>query len=268
MKGFFHPLSPQGKSGIVDTPPWNYGAEIIGVSFKADKAKVSQWLPEGLQLPADEEDSICFAWTREIISVSSTNPDTIFENPARSKFLETFIAIVVEYNGEKGIYVPAIWVDKDFSLIRGWHFGIPKKIGNIYMSKYHPLMPNTKPFGQGTKLRGITERHGDKLVDMKIELERIGEQSEFIKHGIGVGDLFQVRHFPSITGEKASLNELIRLSTRNGSMKDFWVGKGELLLGESENEELQDFTPKEVMNGFYAQIGWTQPEDVNVLKNY
>lgn len=45
------------------------------------------------------------------------------------------------YQGEVGYLVPFIWVDNDFTLMRGFIQGFPKTLGRIYMTKLHEMNP-------------------------------------------------------------------------------------------------------------------------------
>ena len=57
-----------------------------------------------------------------------------------------------------------IWVSNDFTLARGWFMGFAKRLGQIYLTEYHPLNPRMPLLGPGAidtlqkKLREIGHR--------------------------------------------------------------------------------------------------------------
>ena len=88
-------------------------------------------------------------WFPDWVSVSEGRPDLAFINPERSNYRECLVMLACSFNGKPGYFVPYIWVDNDFTLIRGFIQGFPKKLGRIYVTRLHELNPKI-----GKKSRG------------------------------------------------------------------------------------------------------------------
>ena len=56
-------------------------------------------------------------------------------DPVRSQYKEAFVVIRCQWDDETWSRCPYIWVDKDFALVRGYHQGYPKKLGDIWMTR-------------------------------------------------------------------------------------------------------------------------------------
>ena len=49
--------------------------------------------------------------------------------------------------------------------------GFAKKLGQTYLTEYHPLNPAMHPLGAGSKLKGYVCTHGERLIEGTLELE-------------------------------------------------------------------------------------------------
>ncbi|MBI2184499.1 MAG: acetoacetate decarboxylase family protein [Thaumarchaeota archaeon] len=251
LKGYCLPLSPQGKASLIDELPWHYGSDSIFVKFRSDEEAIRERLPEPLT-PAPEP--IGYAYVTEIVSVGDKNRDMVYTNPAGTLYMEGGVVLECRYKDEPAIFVTAMWVNQDWSMMRGWFQGLPKKIARIYLTKLHPLNPALKPFGVGTGLTGIVERLGDRVLKATIKIKKQGTLQDVPK----LGTSYNIRHFPNLQpGERPSVNELVKLDLANQKVANIWVGDATLSFGESENEELTRLQPRKVEGGCYFSMGYT-----------
>ncbi|MBI2184500.1 MAG: acetoacetate decarboxylase family protein [Thaumarchaeota archaeon] len=252
LKGYCHPLSPSGKAAILPDPPYHYGSDWLFIKFRADEKVIREWLPPPLE-PGREPD-LAMAYVANIMSVGDKDVDAVFANPAMTHYMECGVILTCQYKDEPSLFVPAIWVDQDWAMIRGWIQGLAKKIAKIYMTWIHPLNPKLKPLGIGTKLGGIVERQGDRLLTLGLEIKKKGSPSDLPK----LGNFFALRHFPNIdfSGPPA-IHDLVYSMLANQRVGDIWVGKGALSFGKSENEELLPLQPKKVEDGAFLSMGYS-----------
>lgn len=251
LKGYTLPLSPKGRSSLMDAPPWYYGGDVLHLAFYADPEKVKALIPPPLEIgPNPGEGAV---WFVEWVSVSEANPDLAFVNPERAIYRECIVMVGCQYQGKAGYFVPYIWVDNDFTLMRGFIQGFPKKLGRIYITKLHDLNPKVGGKRVGARVKGICEVHG----------ERIVEGSMVFTHPAGPGDLPQIkfylmRHFPDIEDPtKPAVHEITAGKVSDVKIGDVWRGEVDIRFMESAFEEVADLAPIRMVGGFYFSMGMT-----------
>ncbi|MCX8204200.1 MAG: acetoacetate decarboxylase family protein [Candidatus Nezhaarchaeota archaeon] len=250
LKGYCLPLSPEGRAQAVDPPPWHYGGDVIQVVFKPDPDQIKRVLPSPLR---PHPEGLGLIWFVEWVSVSELNPELAYLNPERSQYKECLVAVQCTYDGEEGFTVPYIWVDNDFTLLRGWFQGFPKKLGRIYITRHHPLNPKMGALRPGVKMKGILEAHGERLAEASLEITGEGSMEELPKP-----KFFLLRHYPSIEDPaKPAVFELVRSIVENVRYGPVWRGRGEVKFYHSLFEELDALSPVEVLNGHFFSLGIT-----------
>jgi hypothetical protein len=137
--------------------------------------------------------------------------------------------------------------ENDFTLARGWFMGFAKRLGQIYLTEYHPLNPRMPLFGPGAKMKGYVCAHGERLIEGTLEIEK-KIACEELPRPMGL-PIFHIRHFPSIVrGAPPSVLELVRLGAENVRYgEDIWAGRGTLRFFPSEIEEHLPLAPLEIL---------------------
>lgn len=261
LKGYCLPLSPEGKASVLDPPPWHYGGDVLAIIFEADKAEIGKLLTPPLEPGLSP--GLAFAWFVEWTSVSEARPDLAYVNPERAQYKEFFVAVSCQYRGTPGFAVPYIWVDNDFTLLRGWFQGFPKKLGRVWITKLHPLNPALGGVKVGAKLSGICESHGERIATGRVKLARKASVEELPKP-----KFYLVRHFPNVEDPaKPSVYELVESTVRNVKFGEVWGGTASLTFSESELEEIAKLKPVKILGGYYFSVGLTI-EGGKVLHKY
>jgi len=251
LRGYTLPLSPEGRSSIVEPPPWYYGGEVMQLVFRAPKERAAELIPPPLELGPEPGKGI--VWFVEWVSVSESNPDMAFVNPERAVYQECLIMIQCSFRGEPGYIVPYIWVDNDFTLMRGFVQGFPKKLCRIYRTKLYDLNPKVGGKGVGAKVKGICEAHGERIVEGSLVFARQADPSELPQVRF-----YLMRHFPDIEDpSKPAVHELAVSRVSDFAVADVWAGDAELRFFESAVEEAASLSPVEMLGGFYHAIGLT-----------
>lgn len=245
------PLSPGGKASLLDPPPWHYGGEAMHLNFKADPEKVRALLPEPLGMgPNPGEGAV---WFVEWISVSDASLDLSFVNPERSMYRECIVMIRCDFEGEPGYYVPYIWVDNDFTLMRGFIQGFPKKLGRVHITKLHDLTPMVGGKKGGAKMKGICAAHEERIVEGTLVLKKAipPEEAPPVK-------FYLMRHFPDYENpEKPLVHDITMSTVTNVAVKDAWTGEAGVYFMPSLFEEVADLGPVQALEGYTFSIGLT-----------
>jgi acetoacetate decarboxylase len=251
LKGYMLPLSPEGKSSLLDAPPWHYGGDVMHLTFKTDENKVRQLLPPPLEMgPSPGKGAV---WFVEWVSASDSRPDLSYVNPERSIYRECIVMVSCQYDGVPGYYVPYIWVDNDFTLMRGFIQGFPKKLGRVHITSLHELTPRVGGKKAGARMKGICVSHEERIVEgsMVFREQVAPEEVPAVK-------FYLMRHIPDITNPEKPLAHDITVATiADVKVADPWVGEGEIRFMPSVFEEVANLLPVEATEAFSFSIGLT-----------
>ena len=261
LKGYMLPMSPQGRSSLMDPPPWHYGGDVIHLNFTADPDKMRALVPPPLEIgPNPGEGAV---WFVEWVSVSDNNPDLSFINPERSIYRECIVMVRCQFAGVPGYYVPYIWVDNDFTLMRGFIQGFPKKLGRIHVTKLHDLTPKVGGRRIGAKVKGICVSHEERIVEGTLVFTRQAPVSE-----VPPVKFYLMRHFPDFANpQKPLVHDLTMSTVTDVEVADAWAGDGAIRFFTSPFEEVADLGPIRTEGGFSFSVGLTISGG-KVLHNY
>lgn len=250
MKGFTHFRTPSGRAALVDEGPFHWGIDYVTVYFEGEQDSLQKLLPEGLKIA----DGTGIAYIGEFLSVSEKCPESVYTDPTQTLYHEAAIGLACSHEGRPGLCFVFMWVDKDWSLIRGWLNGYPKKIADeIVMTKLHPLNPLTGGIKVGSRLSGYAVRHGSQVFSVGVRVDRKGSAEDVVRFGATYG----MRLFPSTDPTQTAVQELVEVSRSNLRVDNVWVGEGQLNLGSAPGEELELLQPLRVKFGCVYQTGFT-----------
>ncbi len=251
LKGYTLPLSPKGQSSVLDPPPWHYGGDILAIRFSADPKLVESFIPPPLEMGPRPGEG--YVWFPDWVSVSDTRPDIGYVNPERANYHECFITLSCNFKGVPGYFVPFIWVDNDFTLVRGFVQGFPKKLGQIYLTRLHDLCPKLGGKQPGAKVKGILAAHGERILEGSMVFTRKATRSD-----LPVMKFYLMRHFPSIEyPTRPAVHEITAGKFTNVASADIWAGDGELQFFGSPFEEAADLGAVKATGALYFSMGMT-----------
>ncbi len=270
MKGYSVPFSPGGTAQIVGGLPWNFGVDILSIQYRTNPVEIAKILPEPLELSKEEPD-VAYVWFGDWQGLWAGNGGMLGVNPERTQYTECLIGVRCSHNGVEGHRVVYIWVDKDFSLSRGWFMGFPKKIGIVHMGTrnrfLHDLNPGMQSCGPGSKYAAYCESHGERLVTGSITVkERITQKQLPMPFGT---DLFHTIHFPTaeLNSDKPLVHQLVQTVSSNIKFGELWAGDGELNYNKSLFEEHTAIAPKEILGAYMIPVGF-RIEGTKLLHSY
>lgn len=262
LAGFTNPLSPDGTAELVERTPHHISCDAILVNFRAGRELAQRYLPEPLE-PID--DGLGFAYVADMLKVSAEEPDQPFLNPQRTQYGEGIVGFYCAHGDTRGRFSNFIWVTEDWSMLFGHVMGFAKKMGSVSRTRLNPANPGMEPLGPGSRLSGLVHRHGCRLLDVGIEVERAEEPSGLVRQGDRV---FMVRYFPGSGPHIPEVRQLTSLKLSGGTTQDVFSGKPFLRFGASDNEELEPLAGVEPIRAFTYRQGWTTDAVEELLVDY
>src|SRR5580704_11266174 len=168
LQGFNYPLTPKGKSTLNPPPPWYYSADFLNIEFWADSSAVTATLPAGLD-PDPKADghanALFYDW-----QFSGQNEEYL--DPARYQYREFLILVDALFEGRPVSYNPYIFVDNDAAFARGWSQGYPKRIAEVFQTRYHAATGKAGPtLARGSKFAGSISASGQRLAEGLVTLK-------------------------------------------------------------------------------------------------
>jgi hypothetical protein len=143
-------------------------------------------------------------------------------------------------------------VDKDFALVRGYHQGYPKKLGDILMTRPVTVGRAGPRLQPGGTFGATLSASGRMLAQARIELSGPADSPGFVN----AHPMLHNRYWPSIESDgSASMDELVTMRGYDGEVADVWAGTATLELFDSPSDELAMLEPHEIIGGFYHRVG-------------
>ncbi|MGH8553204.1 MAG: acetoacetate decarboxylase family protein, partial [Methylococcales bacterium] len=192
LKGFAYP-SPRGISSVVGNLPWHFGTEHLCVAYRTDPKAVAAYLPEPLQPSSTPDVAIVDFGKWHCLWDDLGMP---VKNPERTWYDETILWIGGSYKGKDYRVCIQSWVNRDFSLIRGYVMGFNKKFGETYRTIYHAMNPGMVEPGPGTKMSGWLCAHGERLMEGELSIEKRIEKADLPP--MMNWPQLNIRYFPSL----------------------------------------------------------------------
>lgn len=249
--GFILPRTATGASSILPAPPWHYSGDLLTIEYRTDPDRVIELLPEPLE-PAEDPGAVAVVWA-DWQSCSDGGEELL--DPVRAQYREVFFVIRGVFQGETYSRCAYIWVDSDFSMVRGHYQGYPKKLGSIHLTRpvaYGRAGPRLEPGGRfGASLAAYDRR----LLQATFTITGTSETGGFVN----AHPMAHTRYLPAIEGPDAppSLHELVRVQTTDVEAGPVYTGDAELELFSSPVEEFDRLQPRELLGAYYRQVGAT-----------
>ncbi len=253
LPGFLFPRSGLGKASMLPSPPWHYSGEMLTVEYRTDPAAVAALLPAPLTPVHDDEDpgavAVIFAdWQ----SCSDAHEEVT--DPVRAQYKEAFVVVRCRWNDQIWSRCVYIWVDKDFAMVRGHFQGYPKKLGSIWMTR--PITvgragPRLQVGGQFGATIAASDR---RIVDAQFTITGEATGAGFVNGH----PMIHSRWMPAIEANGTdSLDDLVTMSGVNVEIGRQFQGTASISFGDSPVEELQSIAPREIIGGYWREVGTT-----------
>ena len=262
LKGFHYPLTPKGKSTLNPAPPWYYSADFLSIEFWAEPAAVAAILPPGLaadRAANGHAAALFYDWQ------FSGNKEEYLD-PHRYQYREFFILLDALYDSKPVSYCPYIFVDNDAALARGWTQGYPKRLGQVFQTRYYAATGKAGPaLATGSKFAGSLTASGRRLAEAVVTLrEPLTDVSVLAQRPV-----LNLLHFPQLAADKQeqpAIHALVENIPHDVRIEQAWIGDGSLKLPVADGEELSDLAPVRTGKGVRASMAYIV-DDLKTLKD-
>jgi acetoacetate decarboxylase len=262
LKGFNYPLTPKGESTLNPAPPWYYSADFLNIEFWSNPSVVAALLPPGLAPDQSAEghgNALFYDW-----QFSGENEEYL--DPARYQYREFFILLDALYDGKPVSYCPYIFVDNDAAIARGWSQGYPKRLGQVFQTRYYAATGKAGPaLAPGSKFAGTLTSAGQRLAEGLVTLkEQVTDLSRLSQRPV-----VNLLHCPRLAIDKRgkpAIHELVENVPHDLKIEQAWVGDGLLTLPVCKGEEISDLAPIRCGKGIRASMAYIV-DDLKTLKD-
>src|SRR6201987_3677181 len=261
LKGFNYPLTPKGKSTLNPSPPWYYSSDFLDVEFWAQPPAGASLFPNGLE-PDPAANGRCNALFYDW-QFSGANDEYL--DSARYQYREFFILLDALFEGRSVAYCPYIFVDNDAALARGWTQGYPKRLGQVFQTRYHAATGKAGPaLAPGSKFAGSLTSSGQRLAEAIVTLREPVIDMSLLKQK----PVINLLHCPRLAADKQdqpAVHELVENVPHHVKIEQAWIGEGSLTLPNCRGEELSDLAPIRFGKGIRASMAYVV-DDLKTLK--
>jgi len=261
LKGFNYPLTPRGKSTLNPPTPWYYSSDFLNIEFWAEPSAVAAVLPPGLdpdQSASGHANALFYDW-------QFSGNDEEYLDPARYQYREFFILVDALYQGRPVVYCPYIFVDNDAALARGWAQGYPKRIGQVFQTRYYAATGKAGPaLAPGSKFAGSLTSSGQRLAEGTVTLREQVTDVTLLQQK----PVINLLHCPRLAADKQdqpAVHELVENVPHDVKIEQAWIGEGSLTLPVCKGEEISDLAPIRCGAGIRASMAYVV-DDLKTLK--
>jgi len=251
LQGFMLPRTSEGRASIVPAPPWHYSGDVLTIEYRTDPANVAALLPPGVEPAEDDPGAVAIIWA-DWQSCGDAGEELV--DPVRSQYKECFVVVRCRRGDQTYSRCVFIWVDKDFALARGWYQGYPKKIGAIWMTRPVAVGRAGPRLAPGGVFGATLAANDRRLVDVTLTLTGESETGGFVN----ALPMLHSRWMPNIDpSQAASLDELVTMRSQDVELGPAWTGTPTVQLQAAPGEELAALAPREMIAGYWRQVGAT-----------
>ena len=208
-------------------------------------------LPPGVEPAEDDPGAVAIIWA-DWQSCGDAGEELL--DPVRSQYKECFVVVRCRRGDETYSRCVFIWVDKDFALARGWYQGYPKKLGAIWMTRPVTVGRAGPRLAPGGVLGATLAANDRRLADVTLTLTGESESGGFVN----ALPMLHSRWMPNIDpSQRASLDELVTMRSQDVELGPAWTGTPTVALHAAPGEELAALAPREMIAGYWRQVGAT-----------
>ena len=182
---------------------------------------------------------------------------TEFVSPRRSRFAESFFWIPCSFKGREFYFLPFCWVNTDWLAFLGRGAGVPHKIAEVEVTRFHPREPLFSGPGESVRLCVTVQNYGMILrahVDLKREI--LPEKMPFQIGGEHAPRFLGHRYVYDVARNKPVIDDLCARWGDDMTAGAFWTGEADAEFFEAENEEVLPFKPLPGKAGYWFNLLW------------
>ena len=248
-RGFMFPRTATGRSSLVPPPPWHYSGSMLTIEFRTSPDAVAELLPAPLTVADEDPGAVAVIWA-DWQSCSDTFEELL--DPVRAQYLETFVVVRCQYQGQTYSRCVYIWVDKDFAMVRGYHQGYPKKLGSLHVTRPVTVGVAGPRLEPGGRFGATCSAYGRRLIDATFTITGTAPAAGFVNGH----PMIHHRVFPAIESDGTdSLHELVTMRGYDAEVGPCYAGDATIAFYESPVEELTRLEPEQMIGGYWQEVG-------------
>jgi acetoacetate decarboxylase len=186
-------------------------------------------------------------------------------DPERYQYREFFLLVDALIEGQPVAYCPYIFVDNDAALARGWTQGYPKRVGQVFQTRYAATGKAGPALASGSKFAGSLTASGRRLAQGLITLKEPVADPSVLKQR----PIVNLLHTPRLAAgkqNKPAVHELVENGPHDVKIEQAWIGDGLLTLPVADGEEISDLAPVRCGKGIRASMAYIV-DDLKTLKD-
>jgi acetoacetate decarboxylase len=185
-----------------------------------------------------------------------TGNDDEYLDPQRYQYREFFILVDALFQGKPVSYCPYIFVDNDAAIARGWTQGYPKRLGQVFQTRYYAATGRAGPaLAPGSKFAGTISSAGQRLAEALVTLKEPLTDLSLLKQK-PVINLLHTARLAADKQDQPAVHELVESIPRDIKIEQAWIGAGSLTLPVCRGEELSDLAPVRCGTGVRASLAY------------
>lgn len=194
-----------------------------------------------------------------------TGENEEYLDPARYQYREFFILVDTLYENRPVAYCPYIFVDNDAAIARGWTQGYPKRLGQVFQTRYYAATGKAGPaLAPGSRFAGSLTSSGQRLAEGLITLKEPVKDMSLLKQR-PVINLLHVPRLAAGKHDKPAVHELVENVPHSVKIEQAWIGEGSLTLPVCRGEEISDLAPVRSGSGARASMAYVV-DDLKTLQ--
>ncbi len=249
LTGYSLPLTSTGRSSLVPAPPWHYSGDLLVIEYEVDVAAARSYLPPELE-PGDDPGAAAAIFA-DWQSCSDSGSELL--DPIRAQYKEFYIVLSAKHGDEPVTRCPLMWVDKGFSLARGWLQGFPKKPGSIWMTRPVTVGKAGPKLEPGARFGATCASNDRRIAEASLTIRGLSEKGPTVN----TPPLVNTRLMRPWDPEGASLEEHVLAGGRDREVSPIWEGDATLRFFDSPADEIGPLAPINVGRGFWLSFGYT-----------
>jgi acetoacetate decarboxylase len=187
-------------------------------------------------------------------------------DPARYQYREFFILVDALFEGKPVAYCPYIFVDNDAAIARGWSQGYPKRVGQVFQTRYYAATGKAGPaLASGSKFAGSLTSAGQRLAEGLVTLREEVKDKSVMKQR-PVVNLLHTPRLGADKRDKPAVHELVENVPHDVKIEQAWIGESSLTLPVCRNEEISELAPARCGYGLRASMAYIV-DDLKTLKD-
>jgi enduracididine biosynthesis enzyme MppR len=239
--GYSLPLSPNGDSAMLTTPPWHFSGDVIMVEYQVDPDAATAFLPPELTAEPELGAAAVFASWQWCSADEAELAD-----PGRCQFNEFLILLGCRYQDRPMARCPYAWVDDPVPMVRGWVQGMPKQFGAVYQTRPAQVGRAGPRMVEHGQFHGTLSVHGSRLAEAHVTLRGLADRTPVL-HTV---PLVHTRTFPAWTPGETPVSQLVTSRVTDVEFSDVWTGDADLRLFDHLTADFQRLAPVEIGAGY------------------